>query len=84
MICAALSLPLFAQKTIQTTYTIGVNSRITTTTGAWDLEIWADSRGTGGMRVDLFNDGSLNGTWTDGYNTLIRTGGKYLLPLREV
>jgi Zn-dependent membrane protease YugP len=40
--------PLFAQKTVQTTYTSGVNSRVTTTTGAWDLEIWADSRGTGG------------------------------------
>jgi hypothetical protein len=71
------ALPLFAQRTIQQVFTSGVNRSITTTTGNWDLELWADNRGTGGVSCTLFTNGSLSGTWTDGYNTLIRTGRKF-------
>ena len=77
MLVAVLSVPVFAQRTVQATYSSGFRNSVTTTTGTWDLELWADNRGTGGIQCTLFNNGSFSGNWTDGYNTLLRIGKKF-------
>ena len=45
--------------------------------GNWDVEAWADLRGVGTLRLDVFTDGAFEGTWGSSYNTLLRSGRKF-------
>ncbi|MCL1788991.1 MAG: glycoside hydrolase family 11 protein, partial [Oscillospiraceae bacterium] len=60
-------------KTLAQTITGGFNNKI----NGWDVEAWADLRGVGTLKMDVYTDGSFSGSWGNSYNTLLRAGKKF-------